>query len=84
MKNGDMTSMPIELSGFGVCQPVAFTGLTKREQFAMAAMQGMLSHSTRYKPRVGASENWHEAISEEAVEIADALLCVLDKEQGHE
>lgn len=57
-------------------------GLTKREQFAMAAMQGMLAHATRYKPREGASENWHEAISEESVQLAGALLAELDKAGG--
>lgn len=56
--------------------------LTKREQFAIAAMQGMLAHATRYKPRGGASENWHEAISEESVQLADALLAELDKVGG--
>lgn len=49
-------------------------GMSKREVFAMAAMQGMLAHPTRYRPRPGAPSNWHEAISEEAYEIADAML----------
>lgn len=56
-------------------------GLTKRELFAAMALQGMLSHPTRYKPREGSSNNWHEAISEEAVQIADALITELNKEE---
>lgn len=54
-------------------------GMTKREAFAMAALQGMLSHGTRYKPRAGAPVNWHKAIAEEAAEIADALIAELAK-----
>ena len=61
-------------------QPSAFplegydSGMTLRDYFANSAMKGMLSHSKRYKPRVGSSDNWHEAISEEACQIADAML----------
>ena len=43
MKNGDMPAMPIELNVFRKCAPEAYTGLTKREMFAMAAMHGILS-----------------------------------------
>ena len=85
-RNADMPAMPtvyadMQEGGKGelYCDNL---GLTKREQFAMAAMQGMLSHATRYKPRDGASVNWHEAISEEAVQLADALLAELDKAGG--
>ncbi len=46
---------------------------------ATYALQGMLAHPTRYKPRPGASANWHEAIAEEAVQITDALLAALKK-----
>lgn len=49
-------------------------GMPARDIFAIAAMQGMLAHATRYKPRPGAPANWHDAISEEAYEIADAML----------
>lgn len=45
-----------------------------RDEFAHGALDGMLSHATRYRPRPGASKNWHEAISEEAYAIADAML----------
>lgn len=91
-RNGDMPAMPCKVSinrDEGGLQEYQFgnndfvvMGLTKREQFAMAAMQGMLAHATRYKPREGASENWHEAISEEVVQLADALLAELGKSGG--
>jgi hypothetical protein len=58
-------------------QPASDT--TIREAYAMAALQGMLSHAKRYKPRLGASKNWHEAITEEAGEIAEALLAALEQ-----
>lgn len=77
--NADMPAMPMVIEDE---KHVWCEGLTKREQFAMAAMQGMLAHATRYKPREGASENWHEAISEEAVQLAGALLAELDKAGG--
>ncbi len=38
------------------------------------AMQGMFAHPKRYEPRHGAPANWHDAISEEAFELADAML----------
>ena len=45
MKNGDMPAMPIEINGFGQYAPEVYGGLTKREMFAMAAMQGLLADS---------------------------------------
>lgn len=52
---------------------------TLRDLFAMAAMQGMLAHSTRYKPALGYPENWHDALSQEAYEIADAMIAERNK-----
>ena len=46
MKNGDMPAMPIEINGFGQYAPEVYGGLTKREMFAMAAMQGLLSRES--------------------------------------
>ena len=45
MKNGDMPAMPIEINGFRQYAPEVYGGLTKREMFAMAAMQGLLADS---------------------------------------
>lgn len=46
-----------------------------RDYIAAEALCGMLSHSTRYRPRDGRSD-WHSAIAEEAYELADAMLKV--------
>ena len=45
-----------------------------RDKIAIAALTGMLAHSTRYRPRPGAPADWHQAIAEEAYEIADAMI----------
>ena len=45
----------------------------RRDDNARAAMRGMLAHSTRYKPRPGAPKSWHDAMAQEAYEIADAM-----------
>lgn len=47
--------------------------------FALAALQGMLAHSTRYRVRPGSpadlrGANWHEAIADEAYELAAEML----------
>jgi len=54
-------------------------GMTLRDWFAGQALNGMLAHSTRYKPRAGAKGGWHDAISEEAFGIADAMIAERDK-----
>lgn len=51
----------------------------RRYEIAKSAMQGMLAHSTRYKPR-NPNMNWHNAIAEEAKELSDALIKELKKE----
>lgn len=50
------------------------TKIELRDKIAIEALNGMLAHSTRYKPREGANPDWHLAIAEEAYEIADAML----------
>lgn len=57
-------------------------GMTLRDWFAGQALAGMLAHSTRYRPRDGAPANWHEAIAEEATQIADAMLRERAKAEG--
>ena len=69
IKNGDLPAMPIELSGFGQFAPESHTGMTKREQFAMAAMQGILS-TMIMRP---------EDAAEKAVKYANALLAELER-----
>ncbi len=70
MKNGDMPAMPIEINGFGQYAPEVYGGLTKREMFAMAAMQGFLADS---------NVQTISAVNM-AVECADLLLRKLDGE----
>lgn len=76
-KLGQDPAYPIEVSGdvngsFG--KPVIYSGISKRMLLAGMAMQGMLAHSTRYKPLPNYPENWHDAIAQEAFELADSLL----------
>lgn len=47
----------------------------KRMFFASMALNGMLAHPRRYEPR-NPRANWHEAIAEEAYEIADQMIKV--------
>ena len=50
-------------------------GLTKREYFAGLAMQGVLSHNSKYSP----TPNQAADIAMYAVQIADGLLKELNK-----
>lgn len=70
MKNADMPAHPIELSGFGLYAPEAHYGLTKRQMFAMAAMQGLCAHSGDY--------HTFADMASDAVNYADALLKMLE------
>lgn len=51
------------------------SGLSKREYFAIRALQGMLAHNTRYNPRSQDKLlHWHSVIAKESCDLADALL----------
>ena len=72
MKNSDMPAIP--------CQPLGQDGMpsyemtygsTKREMFAMAGMQGLLSNS--------AGKYTYNEMTEHAVNCADALLEKLEQ-----
>lgn len=77
IKNGDLPAMPITTDE-AICQMTGttkpeFSGLTKREQFAAMAMQGLLSNSFQgphrdYKP-----------LAIESITYADALLAELER-----
>ena len=75
MKNANLPAMPIELNGFGQYAPEAYVGLTKREMFAMAAMQGILSNGVDY------TMFDDQDICKAAVIHADNLLAELEKTQ---
>lgn len=79
IKNGDLPAMPIELSGFGQFAPEAHTGLTKREQFAAMAMQGLLSGNNADCDLYETSVEWVKNLTEASVEFADALLAELER-----
>lgn len=73
MKNADLPAMPIEMCGFGQFAPVAHTGLTKREMFAMAAMQGILSNGVDF------TAHDDKDVAQAAVIHADNLLAELER-----
>ncbi len=79
MKNADMPAMPVHdvvetCSADGNEGPFLltreYTGLTKRQMFAMVAMQGILTRSANTD---------RSAIARYAVEYADALLAELER-----
>ena len=71
MKNGDMPAMPIEINGFGQYAPEVYGGLTKREMFAMAAMQGILSNPSAIDVITSSTADW---VVKGSLLAADALL----------
>ena len=72
MDNGKMPAMAVELSGFGSYEPIAYTGLTKREMMAMHMMAARISIP-------GAPDDEFDA--KRAVAATDALLAELEKSQ---
>ena len=77
-KNADMPAMPIEFSGFGLYQPEAFGGLTKREEFAKTAMMGLLSNPYMIDSVTNMSIDF---IVDASILIADKILTDLEKQQ---
>ena len=71
MKNADMPAMPQSATGLQIP-----TGLTKREMFAMHAMQGILANlASNY---IGYTD-WEKLLAENSVKAADSLLLELDE-----
>jgi hypothetical protein len=62
----------------GVVAKKPFEGMTLRDYAAIEALAGMLAHATRYRPRDG-RKDWHSAISEEAYQLADAMIAARDE-----
>ena len=78
IKNGDLPAMPVSTNE-SICQMTGtlkqeFAGLTKRERFAMAMAQGLLSSGATYK---GSTANRH-LLAADAVAHADAILAELE------
>ena len=81
MKNSDMPASPTfdryGYIGSTTCVegfPHKITGLTKREAFAMVAMQGCCANSAGYN-----NDEWVNRIAKDSVLLADALLAELSK-----
>lgn len=87
MNNGDMPAHPTyELNGQNVLEDTSY-GLTKREQFAMAAMQGLLANSAGVIQQNSMTGFYWcntnpEGMAELAVTCANAVLAELNKPSG--
>tara|TARA_R110002073_G_scaffold133936_2_gene281435 strand:+ start:2373 stop:2618 length:246 start_codon:yes stop_codon:yes gene_type:complete len=81
MKNADLPAIPQDrelwVESIGLCQTEA-TGLTKREMFAMHAMQNILIRYNPYESGVFDSSDYEET-ARHATGLADALLKELSK-----
>jgi len=82
-KNGDLPAMPVvikePIARVGITShygDVQYAGLTKREMFAMAAMQGLCANS------IAGSHHTFKNLAAEAVAYADALLAELERTNG--
>ena len=86
MKNSDMPAMPLSGDAYTDINGNAMTegsiepgmGLTKREAFTMAAMQGLLSNPSIIDSFVPEVKAW---IADHSAKMADAQLKALDNEQ---
>lgn len=80
MNNGDMPAMPVtDDAGMpfnSVPEDLCTIGLTKREAFSKAAMQGLLAADSDGASIEG---TYAEAIARDAVSFADALLNELER-----
>ncbi len=79
IKNGDLPAAPTIYADMAAngqreiyCDQ---TGLTKREQFAMAAMQGLTANAGANLT----SDSFHVSAAVKAVKCADALLAELER-----
>ena len=95
MKNSDSPAMPVSFNEEYQCsdglpagcsvtkkRTVNHTGLTKREMFAMHAMQGFASsevETTRVYLKASGEDDVGVMFAKMSVEFADALLAELDK-----
>ena len=67
---------------FPLSYNVEHKGMNIRTYLAGKALNGMLAHATRYKPLPNYPQDWHDAIGQEAVELADSLIKQLEKENN--
>jgi len=77
MKNGDLPMPSGVLQGGHNCGEYPLhVGLTKREQFAMAMAQGILSNERMIDNMDSQSIDW---VAKRSASMADALLAELEK-----
>lgn len=80
MNNSDLPANPVSIDIDEYKRTINWphnkplTGLTKREVFAMTAMQGCCANSAGYN-----NNEWVNVIARDSVLLADALLKELDK-----
>lgn len=87
MKNADLPAMPIERSVMQLHEGERLslcTGLTKRETFAIHAMQGLLSNSggvvqSNSNSGTGFCNSDEQSLAQWSIACADALLKELEK-----
>jgi hypothetical protein len=77
IKNGGLPAMP-QTNSDNLCMQTGtpkpmHSELTKREMFAMAAMQGLLAYD---------SDRLHQDVAPDAIAYADALLAELERTNG--
>ena len=78
MKNSDRTASPVECCI--IDNSGDYIGLTKREHFAVFAMQGYISGQMAWSDCDGGGVSpSYEEVASEAVSFADALLAELEK-----
>ncbi len=76
--NANLPAMPVscvDADGYITDTQSMVSGLTKREMFAMAAMQGIMANAATMPEHGGHFKN----IASDAVTAADALLAELEK-----
>ena len=83
MKNADLPAMPtnyVDIATNGQRETYRDqVGLTKREQFAAMAMQGLLSGNNADCDLYETSADWVKNLTEASVEFSDALLAELER-----
>lgn len=82
MSNANLPAYPVSCvddDGYMTGTQSQISGLTKREMFAMAAMQGILSTDITVHAKNVHSDHLVSHLSRKAVAFADALLAELER-----
>lgn len=81
IKNGDLPAMPVcyDARMMAAYSKGEAMGLSKREMFAMAAMQGILANQCMVDDCSASSLEW---TAKRSASMADALLAELERTKG--